>query len=175
METLKRLLLAAIVFTLIGCAGLTPLRTGGARSVNPNLRYTLILYGMRYLTDPRSVAFLDVEGDRYTLKPFAPGFDYTELHGLNSVEAMNRAVSFLGQNPDTNGYGLRRIIGPGGQTIGYEVRPYFQILKYGFMDVLNIYYTLKKNDVVSIYVDLIPSVRDRILFDGLEPGPGGGR
>jgi hypothetical protein len=38
--------------------------------------FTLILYGARDINDIETVAILDLEGDQYTLEPYAPAFDY---------------------------------------------------------------------------------------------------
>jgi hypothetical protein len=44
--------------------------------------FTLILYGARDINDIETLVLLDIEGDQYTLEPYAPAFDYKIKKGI---------------------------------------------------------------------------------------------
>ena len=126
--------------------------------------YTVILYGGRYAGDAETVAFLDPEGDPYTLEPYAPDFDYSVLTGLPSKDAFAVAAAFVSSHPDFWATQTRQILDAQGHIAGYEVRPLYYPLRFGLSDILDIDYTTKENQV-SIRVRLKPPV-ERQLHGG---------
>ena len=57
--------------------------------------FTLILYGARDINDIETLAILDLEGDQYTLEPYAPDFDYKVKKGLSEKTALKEAYEFI--------------------------------------------------------------------------------
>lgn len=156
---------------LTGCAGLAPssLRTTTVGSAEVTGTYTLVRYGGRYGDDLESVAFLDKEGDQYTIEPYAPAFDYTVTKNVPAQEALALARRHVGWHGNV---ARVRMVGISdsrtGALIGYELRPLYMPLAYGVADVLDINYWTSGNTVL-VSVRLIPQVermrRDGGLFD----------
>jgi hypothetical protein len=127
--------------------------------------FTLILYGGRHFKDVESVAILDLEGDQYTIEPYAPEFDYRIIRGLSANDALERAGTFLGSQYAFRRTVLSRILDNSGKTIGYEVRPFYSPLSFGLTDVLDVDYALRNDGKVRVYIHLKQSV-ERQLFGG---------
>lgn len=147
-----------------------PLSYGGERikteTVNDIERekaYSLILYGARHGNDLETVAILDIEGDDYTIVPYAPDFDYEVLSGLDSPEAIKRAGGFISWHPLYHKSELKRIT-LSGKVIGYELRPLYYPLSYGLSDVIDIDYRLKDRKVI-VRIRLLPQI-ERMLHNG---------
>jgi hypothetical protein len=120
--------------------------------------FTAVLFGARYSEDIETVAFLDVEGDDYTFEPYAPVYDYSVKDNLTAEEALHDALSFVNWHHAYIQTKIKKVKDNQGRTLGYELRPLYSSLKYGFSDVLNINYSLKENRVV-IYIRLKPFIR----------------
>lgn len=138
----------------VRCASLSgeSLRTEAWPAVDVG-SYTLILYGNRFYNDLKTIAFLDLEGDRYVFDPYAPAFDYRIAKGVPAREAFKKAEHFVSENPSFWRTQLSRIVDKRGNVIGYEVRPYYRPLAAGLSDVLDINYYLK-NGKVRIAIQL---------------------
>ncbi len=140
------------------------LRTEEVRSADITGTFDLILFGGRYFRDVETVAFLDIEGDQYTLEPYAPDFDFRVIKGLSAKEALERAQQFVSAQYDFWRSQWSRILDDNGRTVGYEIRPLYDPLAFGNVDVMDINYALK-GDKVRIYIRLKPEV-ERSLFGG---------
>ena len=160
-------LLIAVSVGLIGTsfAISKPLHTEGVKSIDVAGTFTLITYGGRYFNDVETIAFLDLEGDRYTLEPYAPEFDYKIVKGLSSEDALKEAEEFASWHPDFWRSQLSRILDDKGQTIGYELRPLYHPYAFGLSDVLDIYYITKDNKVI-IYIKLEFQVERQLFQSG---------
>jgi hypothetical protein len=119
--------------------------------------FTLILYGARDINDIETLAFLDKEGDQYTLEPYAPAFDYKIEKGLSEKAALNEAYKFIGYHNAFLRPRLSKIIDDKGNTIGYEVRPLYLPFVFGRSDVLQVDYSLK-GEKVKVIIKIIPSI-----------------
>lgn len=152
-----------IVLSLLplqACAPGKALRTDVASGSNVQGTYTLILYGGNYSDDLETAAFLDKEGDRYTLEPYAPDFVFRMRKGLTADRALREASEFIRSNPDVHGDQLRSIRDEKGEIVGYELRPLYLPITFGTDDVLDINYWLKEDNVL-VYVKLKPSLERR--------------
>jgi hypothetical protein len=116
-------------------------------------QYTLIIYGGNYTNDPETAAFLDKEGDGYELVPYAPSFDYRVVKGLSVAESFRLAETVFDGNTSYLRTYVKRIV-VAGETVGYELRPYYMPLRYGYSDILNIDYALEKGGRIRVYVRL---------------------
>ena len=166
MKYFVTILLLAVSLVMVGNVSVSGanLRTEEVGPADVKGTFTLILYGGRYFRDVETAAFLDVEGDQYTLAPYAPDFDYRVIKGLPAKEALERADQFLGAHYDYWRSLISRIIDDQGRTVGYEVRPLYHIPAFGVPDVLDINYS-PKGDKIRIYIRLKPQV-ERQLFTG---------
>jgi hypothetical protein len=64
-----------------------PLKTIEANPAEITGTFILILYGGRFSDDVETIAILDLEGDGYTLEPFAPDFDFRIKKGVPATGA----------------------------------------------------------------------------------------
>lgn len=143
-----------IVFSLFATGCAFQLRqtawTESARPEEITGTYTLILYGNSYLNDIETVAILDKEGDRYTIEPYAPDFDYRVVKGVPAKRALEQAYRFLKSgNSAYYSAQLSRIVDEKGAVIGYELRPLYEPFVYGLADVLDTNYWIKDNKVFA--------------------------
>ena len=86
MKVLPKILFLTMIFTLIVSGVQTgtcyaqlftkPLKTEYATPAELSGTFTAILFGGAHHDDLETVAFLDMEGDQYTIEPFGPDFDY---------------------------------------------------------------------------------------------------
>jgi len=169
------LILTILVFITAGStfALKSPLRTEAATSSDISGVFTLILYGANYSDDLETVAILDYEGDGYYFEPFAPSFNYKVIKGIQAQEALKEAGQFVSFHNSFWKYNLSTIFSPGGEPIGYEVKPLYMPFVYGFSDILDVYYWLKgegKVKVIIILDNLVESTR--IPGAGAESGGG---
>ncbi len=163
MRMMILMLLSLIMFCGLPAEGKS-LTAVEATAIDVPGTFTLILYGGRHFRDVETLALLDLEGDPYTLEPYAPEFDYRVIRGLSAKDALDRAEHFLSSQYAFRRSLLSRILDNSGKTIGYEVRPLYDPLTFGFTDVLDVDYRLKDGKV-KVTVRLIPSV-ERMLRDG---------
>jgi hypothetical protein len=119
--------------------------------------FTLILYGCRSSDDIENMAVLDKEGDAFTFEIFAPDFSYTVKTGVPAGEALAEAEKFVRCNINSEGSQLKKILGPAGNSIGFELRPLYSPVRFGIQDVLNVTYTVKERQVAA-YIKLDPDV-----------------
>ena len=159
-------LLVVSVFVITGAVSVSgaDLRTEEVGPADVKGTFTVILYGGTYFRDVKTAAFLDLEGDQYTLEPYAPGFDYRVIKGVPAKEALAMAEQFLSAHYDYWRSLISRIVDDQGRTVGYEVRPLYHIPAFGVPDVLDINYS-SRGDKIRIYIRLKPQV-ERQLFTG---------
>ncbi|MEW6161820.1 MAG: hypothetical protein AB1606_00635 [Nitrospirota bacterium] len=119
--------------------------------------FTLILYGSRDINDIETVAILDLEGDQYTLEPYAPKFDYRIKGGLSGKEALDEGHKFISYHNSFYRSRLSRIIDDKGNTIGYELRPLYMPFTFGVSDVLEVDYWLRDGKV-KVTIRILPSI-----------------
>lgn len=153
--------LASLLF--VSCTPGIRLDTKETRDTELAGTYTVIFYGCNYLGDLETIVFLDREGDQYEFEPYAPDFKFRVKKGVPAGEALSEAKKFLSCNQSYRNAQLSRIVTPGGDTVGYEVRPLHYPFIYG-LDVLERDYRIKDNKVV-ITIRLTPSA-DMLRRDG---------
>ncbi len=153
-----------VALFLSSCATDRLLRTEYSKDKELKGAFTLILYGSRHLNDIETIAILDIEDDGYTIEPYAPEFDYRIKKGISAEEAFKEAEHFVSWHSSFYRAALNKIIDEKGATIGYELRPLYHPLTFGFADVLDVDYVMK-GDKVVVRIKLIPSV-ERMLSDG---------
>ena len=134
--------------------------------------FTLILYGARDINDIETLAILDLEGDQYTLEPYAPDFDYKVKKGLSEQEALDEAHKFISYHNSFYRSQVSKIINSKGNTIGYEVMPLYLPFVFGRSNVLEVDYSLK-DDKVKVTIRITPSIEralpERTIVSFLKP------
>jgi hypothetical protein len=150
-----------------------PLKTEYAAPSEMSGTFSVILFGGAHHDDLETVAFLDIEGDQYTIEPFAPDFDYAIKKSLSAQESLRVAEKFVSFHPSLWKTQLTKIIGPGGDLVGFELRPLYIPFVYGTSDVLDIHYWPKKDGKVRVTITLIPSLKSLKFHPGGDGGAGG--
>lgn len=112
-----------------------------------------------------NVAFLDKEGDPYTMEIYAPDFQYKTENNVPAGDAFARADQFIRCNVNYQQTQVRKILDLQGNVAGYEVRPLYAPFRYGMLDVMIISYTIRENRII-IYVRLDPRVEAEIESQG---------
>jgi len=134
--------------------------------------FTLILYGARDINDIETLAILDLEGDQYTLEPYAPDFDYKVKKGLSEKTALKEAYEFISYHNSFLRPQVSKIINSKGNTIGYEVMPLYLPFVFGRSDVLEVDYWLRDGKV-KVTIRIIPSIEralpERTIVSFLKP------
>ncbi|MGD1075952.1 MAG: hypothetical protein ABR903_07735 [Thermodesulfovibrionales bacterium] len=143
-----------------GCAGSTLLKTQAAQDERITGRYDLILLQDKNYESLKTVAFLDLRGDGYSLVPYAPDYEYAVTRDMSGQEALHGALAFLRGHQLFVDYRIRRILDPLGTTIGYEIRPLYDFTAYGVSDVMTVSYKLVEKGVVQIHINLLQSVQN---------------
>lgn len=175
------LTVSVIVCMFFGFAGIPssfafdePLKTIEASPAEITGTFSLILYGGRFSDDVETIAILDLEGDGYTLEPFAPDFDFRIKKGLSAKEAFEQAQKFVSFHHAFWRSQLGRITDDKGNAIGYEIRPLYLPFYFGVSDIFEIYYWLKENGRIKVTIKLIPFVERRRFPAGEGDGSFGG-
>jgi hypothetical protein len=151
-----------------------PLKTIEATPDDITGTFSLILYGGRFADDVETIALLDLEGDGYSLEPFAPDFDFRIKKGVSAKEALEQAQKFVSFHHAFWRLELSRITDNNGKAIGYEIRPLYLPFYFGVSDIFEVYYWLKENGRVKVTIKLIPFVERRRFPAGEGDGAFGG-
>lgn len=127
--------------------------------------YTLLLYGCRYPDDMENVAFLDKEGDSYTLEIYAPDSRYKVKTGLAAGEALIQAEQFVKCSVHYQQMRFSKIPDSAGNIVGYEARALYSPIRFGKYDVLDIQY-VARDDKIVVYIKLDPDLEKELRNDG---------
>jgi hypothetical protein len=159
-EKLVFLLSAAMLFALVACARGTYLRSEPMSDpVEIAGSFTFILYATDLYGGLKTAAFLDVEGDGYTLAVKAPAFEYGVQESVDAVEATEKALHVLSSHRDFLRVRVARVLDREGNTIAYELRPLYNFTVYGLSDVLIINYWPLDEGKVEVVIDVKPSIK----------------
>jgi len=149
LKTIKAAMIV-ILFALIfqSCATGKHLRTEQAADSEITGNYTLMLHGGRYSEDLENVAIFDKEGDPYTFEIAAREDNYTVQKGVPAKEALDVAKKFVSFHRSVRGTKLNRLVDKEGNIIGYELRPLYYQLEFGYSDILYTDYSVKDNKII---------------------------
>ena len=119
--------------------------------VSEDTLFTLIYLLGRDKEDQRRAVILDFEDDGVEFIPTVPGYEYEILQSVSISEAIYETEIFFGHQAVITNYYFKRVLGPEGSVIGYEIRPTYVESMYGNFDPLKIEYKFKRRRVsVSI-------------------------
>ena len=130
--------------------------------------FTLILYGANHAYDLETIALLDKEGDAYQFEPYAPEFVYRIKKNLPVNEALSEAEKFVGWHHSFRNVMISKIRDEKGSLLGYEVRPLYYPLDFGFSDILEVGYFKSGNKIIA-RIKLMESV-EKIISGGDSSG-----
>jgi len=125
--------------------------------------FTLILYSAQDSEYLETVAILDVEGDDYVIEPFGAQFNYAIVRGQQTEQALDTAQKLIKFYVLTAKIEQRAIQGPGGEIIGYELRPLHNPFVYGRDDLIDVSYILQAPGKVIVYVALKNSIKQQMI------------
>lgn len=120
-----------------------PVRFEPARPEEIRGQFSVILFDNAYGHGIQRIAFLDREGDRITIEPYALVDEYKIIRNLSGPDAYKRALDFVSVPTEIRTTRLSSIIDASGALIGYELRPLYYYLSYGTEDVLEVSYRFK--------------------------------
>ena len=166
MRRVPLILLLLASMSATSCMSGIRLNTESATQTEVSGTYRAIFVGCNYFNDLNTVVVLQKEGSRYIFEPFVPDFNYRIRKGVPAEEGLAASEKFLNCSTSFRNSQLSRIVTPGGEVLGYEIKPIYSLYAYGTDDPLNTDYWLK-DDKVVIKIWLDPSV-DRMLNDGRE-------
>jgi hypothetical protein len=152
-QTIRRMFVlfavALFVFSFVSSAGAAGLKTARADASEVQGTFTLMLYGCSSGLDVNNVAILKKEGGADAFKIDAPLSEYVVKAGLDGREALAQAEKFLGCSAELDHTQLAKIMGPGGEILGFEVKPQYEIGRFGEPDVFATRYTWKDGSVTA--------------------------
>lgn len=136
--------LAVVFLPLTGCvSALTQTRVEeGAISTGT---YTVILYRGYGYRDLDSAAFLDKEGDGFSLARNGSETGVIRIQNLDGAHAVQEAEQFLGHHADFDYAQIQALTTSDGTLVGYEIRPIFRTTDASGADPLQITYAAAGN------------------------------
>ena len=154
----RSLITAFLTLLLIissGCAGGQSLRAAQVQGIGDTTGpYTLTLYHEAEYHGLKTIAFLVPEGNGYSMTPYAPEYDYTTIRNISGQEGLRLAIALFSKNRDYTNYEIRRISDPGGKTVGFEIRPLYDVTVEGRSDVMWVEYGLSNGRAVNVHIHL---------------------
>jgi len=160
-NTIRFAALLMMTITLQSCMTGIQLNTTSADKTLISGTYTLLLYGCHYLDQVDNVAILVDENSRYPLEIYDIDTSFKVKKAVPAQQAVTEADAFVRCSSHTIWQTqVTRILDDIGGTVGYEVRPLYEITEFGTPDVLMISYSLK-NGKVRAYIRKSPAVEDR--------------
>jgi len=161
-------LLLATVF-LQSCITGVELRTRPVDRARISGTYTLFLYGCHYPDQVENAAILVDENSKYPLEIYDLDTSYKVKKGLSAQQALAEADTFV--RCSTHSIWLTQVVripDDVNGTIGYEMRPLYHPLEFGFSDVMTIGYRLQDGKVRT-YIRKVPEL-ERMPGAGDERG-----
>jgi hypothetical protein len=137
------------VFSFVSSAGAAGLKTARADASEVQGTFTLMLYGCSSGSDVNNVAILKKEGGGDAFKIDAPDSEYAVKAGLDGREALAQAEKFLGCSVELDHTQLSKIMGPKGDVLGFEVKPQYEISRFGTPDAFETRYTWEGDSVTA--------------------------
>ena len=168
-------ILVILVTILTACVPRTQLLTAGAQPADVTGTYTLLLYGCHYADDVKNIAILVDEANKSPFEIYDISTSYKIKKGVPAQEALSEANAFVrcSITHHVTQTELRRIPDGNGNTLGYEMRPLYFPLEFGFPDIFLISYS-SKDGMIRAYIRLLPDVEKQIEASGSDKGDSGG-
>lgn len=163
MQTKTKILTTLLLTVLLITSCATGLRLNTEYINTPHEfpgKFSLILYGARYIEDVETVAILDTDGDGYEMIPYAPEYDFTIIKGLSGDEAFTLAKEFIGFHRDYLSFVTRKIFDDKGSVIGYELMPLYTSRG----NPLRLSYYFEGEGRVKVYINTLPEFRRMFLI-----------
>ena len=150
-------LVALVLAVLFARSWGSRLKTEAADPAEVRGRFTLLLYGSGFPDNLANVAILDREGDPYSFEIHAPQFSFTTRTGLDGAQALEEAEQFVRSHIRSEGSRLRRVLGPTGSPIGFELRPLYPVTTFGTDDILEVAYSIRDRNI-TVRIELDPAI-----------------
>ncbi len=161
------IMLGVVLVFLHGCAGARYLKTQEVDPQGITGTYTLFLHGGRYGSDLENIAILAGEDTPYTFELYSPEFDYKVRKHVPAEEAVRDAGEFVRFHYAFWKPQWSRILDYNGRVIGYELKPLYYPLEFGYSDILDVTYVIRDH-TVTCRIQFKPEMEKGILG---EEGP----
>jgi hypothetical protein len=160
-RTIRLIVLLAATSVLQSCVTGIQLKTTSADRSAISGTYTLLLYGCHYPEQIDNVAILVADNSKYPLDIYDLDTSFKVKKGVPGQQAVAEADEFvrcsfhkIWQTRTS------KLLDDSGRTMGYEIRPLYDVTEFGTPDVLMINYSLK-DEKVRAYIRKIPAAEDR--------------
>jgi len=161
-----------IMAGITGCAAGTRLSTSTTGIAVPEGRYRLYLYGCHHADDLENMALIVSEQAPFRFNLYAPESSYRITVPQTFDRAVEQADRFLRCGMRTvNSTRIRRILGPAGETAGYEMLPLYAYYELGTEEAVQIQYSLL-HGVITVYIRLAPLLELKEAFPDVPGSPG---
>ena len=150
-------MLTLLLLLSMSCTTVKYLKTEMVKEADIRDPVTLFLY---HEFEYGGVAIIDVEGDDYTFEILASRYNYSVKTNLTADQAMDETAQFIA----TWRKEMRIILDDSGTIIGYEIRPLFQMSRFGRSDIFDTTYRPAGNTII-VTVDLESTVRGMYEYD----------
>jgi hypothetical protein len=127
--------------------------------VSEDVSFTLIYYVGISKRDNRRAVILDREDDSIEFIPTVRDFEYEILQNVSLEEAVYEAELFMEHEMIIYDYYFKKVLGPSGIIIGYEMRPVYVPWFYDTIDPVLIEYKYKRR-MVSVFIKYQPWVSE---------------
>jgi hypothetical protein len=169
-STVAGTLCITIITVLTACAPGMQLLTTGAQPADVKGTFTLLLYGCHYPDDVKNVAILLNEENKQPFEIYDIKTSYKIKKGVPAQDALNEASAFLRcSSHRVTETAVRSIPDGAGGILGYEIRPLYFPLEFGYSDILLNSYALK-DGMIRAYIRLLPDVERQIKAIGGREG-----
>lgn len=128
-QTMRHLLVtfATVLFfvAFVSSAIAVELKTSKTSPSEVKGTYQLMLYGCAAPSSTENVAILVKEDSTYDVDIFAPAGSYMVTRSVEGADGLAKAAEFLKCNSDAKQTLLRKIMGPKGTLLGFELVPVY--------------------------------------------------
>ncbi len=158
-----------VLLTAGGCAGGTYLKTQSIDDPGTLTGfYRLILFHDDSFQGLKTIAFLEAEGSGYSIEPYVDSYNLSVIPHVGGNAALQQALVFIKSQKGSHfyaSYQISTILSKESKTIGYELRPLYDVLSFGTDDVMTVTYSLKEDGVVKVNINLLDNVMKQINTD----------
>lgn len=149
-----------LALALAGCVSAGGLAVRATDRIAPGT-YRTLFYSAYARNDLLTVVILDRDGDGWTIEPLGAPSDFRVSEGQSGEEALAAARPFFRLISGFNRVATREIRGPGGEMIGYELRPLYQPFVHGMEDVLDTSYRQRGDNTIAADIRVSPIMEMR--------------
>lgn len=152
------LVLLPVMF-VTSCSGGKYLRTEPYTAESIDGLFDITFYYNQDYDGLKQVVILDVVDDDFEIVVNEPEYYVQTVKDVTGDDAVVNAIKFVQDHPNYINYKIIKIVGQGGDTIGYEVRPLYAPAMYGIGDVMDSSYTMEDDGTIRATISLKDQIK----------------